>query len=165
MTDTRTRQTARTLVPVLSGFAFLGMALTGCAHTAEGVAQDAHDTTQKVGAVANNAAATTTAAAKDAAAATAAAAHNAKKGTTRAVRNADASTAVTPEVKMAIVRDPILNNPANLINVDSANHVTHLTGHVIKASMKERATEDAQAALAKHNKSYRVSNELTVGGG
>lgn len=31
--------------------------------------------------------------------------------------------------------------------------------------MKQRATEDAQAALAKHNKSYRVSNELTVSGG
>ena len=47
----------------------------------------------------------------------------------------------------------------------SSNHVTHLTGHVTQASMKQRATEDAQAALAKHNKSYRVSNELTVGGG
>ena len=154
MTDTRTRRTARTLVPVLSGFALLGMALAGCSHTASGVAQDAHTDTQKVGAAANNAAAATDAAAQ-----------NAKQDTTRAVRNADAGVAVTPEVKTAIVRDPILNDPANLINVESANHVTHLTGHVTKASMKARATEDAQAALAKHNKSYRVSNELTVGGG
>ncbi len=153
MMNTSHRLTGRTLVPVLSGFALLGMALAGCAHTASGVAQDAHTDTQKVGAAANNAAAATDAAAQ-----------SAKDSTTAAARNADAGLAVTPEVKTAIVRDPVLNNSANLINVESANHVTHLTGHVIKASMKQRATEDAQAALAKHDKSYRVSNELTVGG-
>ena len=153
MTNASHRLTGRTLVPVLSGLAFLSMALAGCAHTAEGVSQDAHTDTQKVGAAANNAAAATAAGAKDV-----------KDSTTAAARNADAGLAVTPEVKAAIVRDPILNDSANLINVESKDHVTHLTGHVTKASMKARATEDAQAALAKHDKSYRVSNELTVGG-
>jgi len=153
MTNTLSPFRGRLLVPLLSGLALLSVVVTGCAHTANGVSQDAATDTQKVGQAAHNAAAATDAAAQ-----------NAGADATRAARNADAHAAVTPEVKTSFLRDPVLNNAANLINVESRDHITHLTGHVLTASMKQRATEDAQAALAKHNKSYRVSNELTVHG-
>lgn len=105
--DKRIRSRVRAAFPYLPALALVGMALTGCSHTASGVAQDASADTQKVGA----------------------AAQDAGKDVTRTARNADAGAAVTPEVKTAIIRDPVLNSSANLINVESKDHVTHLTGH------------------------------------
>jgi len=120
----------------------LGAGLTGCANTLNGAKQDANTDAQK----------------------TAAAASQVRQAVKDVPHDIDAAAAVTPEVKTAIIRDPVLNNQNNVINVNSHDHVTHLTGHVMSASMVERATEDAQVILTKRHPNYKVSNELTVAG-
>jgi len=75
-----------------------------------------------------------------------------------------AATVVTPEVKTAILRDPILNDTSNHINVDAHDHAVVLRGHVMNASMKQRAAEDAQSVLDKRHGDFTLSNNLTVGG-
>lgn len=114
--------------------------LTGCSNTISGAGQD----------VSNDAAKTAQAAA------------NAGNAVKDVPHDIDAAAAVTPEVKTAIVRDPVLNDPHNVINVNSHDHITHLTGHVADASMKQRATEDAQTVLSRRHPNYKVSNELKV---
>lgn len=132
----------------------LGFSLTGCANTLSGAKQDTANDVQK-----------TAAATDQAAAKTAAAAHKAGQEAEAVPHNLDAAAAVTPEVKTAIVRDPVLNDPRNQINVNSHNHVTYLTGHVMSAEMKNRATDDAQVVLTKRHPNYKVSNELTIAAG
>ena len=134
------------LLPVLAS-----LCLTGCGNTLSGAKQDTANDAQK-----------TAAAADQAAASTAAAAHQVGQAVKDVPQDVDSAAAVTPEVKTAIVRDPVLNNPSNLINVNSHDHVTHLKGHVVDAKMKQRATEDAQAVLTRRHPNYKVSNELTV---
>ncbi len=131
--------------------ALLALALAGCGNTLNGAKQDAAHDTQ-----------TAATAADQAAAKTDAAAHKVGAAVAQAPEAAAAAAVVTPEVKTAIVRDPVLNDPRNLINVASKNNITHLTGHVMTASMKQRATEDAQAVLSKRHGNYAVSNELAV---
>lgn len=131
--------------------AVLAIGLAGCGNTLNGAKQDTANDTQKAAAAADQAAATT-----------AAAAHQVGTAVAKVPQDAAAATVVTPEVKTAIVRDPVLNDPSNLINVASSDNVTHLTGHVTTASMKQRATEDAQAVLSKRHSNYTISNELTV---
>jgi len=139
------------LFPVLAG---LSIGLTGCGNTLSGAKQDTATDTQKVGAAANQAAADT-----------ATAAHNAGQAVKAVPQDVDSAAAVTPEVKTAIIRDPVLNDPRNLVNVNSHDHVTHLTGHVINANMKARAAEDAQAVLTRRHPNYQVHNELTISSG
>ncbi len=129
------------------------LALTGCGNTLNGAKQDTANDAQKTAQAADQAAATT-----------AAAAHKAGKAVAEVPHDVDAATVVTPEVKTAIIRDPVLNNPTNVINVNSHDHVTHLTGHVKDADSKQRATEDAQVVLTKRHPNYKVSNELTIAG-
>lgn len=119
---------------------FACLALTGCGNTLNGAKQDAATDAQK----------------------TADAANQAGQAVKDVPHDIDAAAAVTPEVKTAILRDPVLNNPHNVINVDSHDHVTHLTGRVMTASMKSRATEDAQTVLTTRHPNYKVSNMLTV---
>lgn len=132
-----------TPLPLFTATALLSVCLTGCSHTMSGAQQDVNTDAQKTGA----------------------AARQAGQVVSNATHNVDAVAAVTPEVKTAIVRDPVLNDPRNLINVNTRNHEAHLTGHVMSASMKERATEDAQAVLTKRHPNYQVVNELTVAAG
>ncbi len=131
--------------------AVLAVGLAGCGNTLSGAKQDAATDTQKVSTAADQAAAKTTAAA-----------HKVGAAVAKVPEDAAAATVVTPEVKTAIVRDPVLNDPRNVVNVASADNVTHLTGHVVNASMKQRATEDAQAVLSKRHSNFTVSNELQV---
>jgi len=172
MTPTRTRLFgAKAWLPFAG--ALLAIGLAGCGNTLSGAKQDASTDTQKVSTAADQAAAKTDAAARNAAAKTDAAARNAAAKTDAAAHKvgaavvaapeaAAAATVITPEVKTAIIRDPVLNDPRNLINVASKDNVTHLTGHVVNADMKRRATEDAQAVLSKRHGNYTVSNELQV---
>lgn len=76
--------------------------------------------------------------------------------------NADAAVVITPEVKTAIIRDPVLDDPHNAIDVNSHDQAVHLTGHVASSLMKRRAEEDAQAVLAKRHPGYQVVDELAV---
>ncbi len=131
----------------------VGVALSGCANTLNGAKQDAATDTQK-----------TQQAAADAAQTTKQAADKAGKAVAKVPQDIGAATVVTPEVKTAIIRDPILNDPSNLINVNSHDHAVVLTGHVSKASMKQRATDDAQNVVDKRHGDFTVDNQLTVGG-
>lgn len=131
----------------------VGVALSGCGNTLSGAKQDAATDTQK-----------TQQAASDAAASTKAAADKAGQAVAKVPQDVGAATVVTPEIKTAIVRDPILNDPSNLVNVDAHDHAVVLSGHVMKASMKQRAGEDAQSVLDKRHGDFTLKNNLTVGG-
>lgn len=159
MTPTRTHLFGAKAWLPLAG-ALLAIGLAGCGNTLSGAKQDASNDTQKVSTAADQAAAKTDAAARNAAAKTDAAAHKVGAAVVAAPEAAAAATVITPEVKTAIIRDPVLNDPRNLINVASKDNVTYLTGHVVNADMKRRATEDAQAVLSKRHGNYTVSNEL-----
>lgn len=125
--------------------------ISGCGNTLSGAKQDATDDTQKAAAAADTAAAATAAKAKEVGSAV------------KAVpENAEAATILTPIVKTAIIRDPVLDNSLNLINVNSADKVVHLTGHVLTDRMKQRAEEDTQNEIDKKFPGYTVSDELTV---
>lgn len=142
----------------------VGVALSGCGNTLNGAKQDAATDTQKTQQAAADAAQTTKDAADQAAASTKAAADKAGQAVAKVPQDIGAATVVTPQVKTAIVRDTILNDPNNLINVDSHDHVIVLSGHVIKASMKQRATDDAQDVVTKRHGDFTVDNKLTIGG-
>ena len=129
----------------------LGLISAGCGNTLNGAKQDAATDTQKTQQAAADAAQTT----KDAAA-------KAGQAVEKAPQNAEANTVVRPAVKTAIIRDPVLAQSTNLINVNAAPMAITLTGHVTDASMKQRATEDAQVALKKHP-GYTLTNDLVVG--
>jgi osmotically-inducible protein OsmY len=120
----------------------LGAALTGCANTLNGAKEDADKNAQ-----------TATAAAQQAG--------NAVKAVPGDI---DAATVISPLVKTAILRDPVLDDKRNLINVNSHGRTVTLVGHVTQADMIQRATEDAQAALKKHP-DFQVDNQLTVAAG
>ncbi len=126
------------LLPALA----LGLISAGCANTLNGAKQDAATDTQK----------------------TQQAADQAGKAVAKVPQDIGAAIVVTPEVKTAIIRDPILNDPSNLINVNSHDHAVVLTGHVSKASMKQRATDDAQNVVDKRHGDFTVDDQLTVAG-
>jgi len=129
----------------------VGVALSGCGNTLNGAKQDAATDAQKTQQAAADAAQTT----KDAA-------HKAGQAVEAVPQNAEANAVRVP-VKTAIVRDPVLADPRNLISVNGQDHTITLLGHVADASMKQRATEDAQVALKKHP-GYTLDNQLTVAG-
>lgn len=128
------------------------VSLSGCGNTLSGAKQDAANDTQKTQQAADQASQTVKTDAQ-------------KAGQAVAVlpENAEANTVVRPAVKTAIIRDPVLTQSGNLIDVNAAPQTITLTGHVTDASMKQRATEDAQVALKKHP-GYTLRNELTVAG-
>src|SRR3569833_1025433 len=103
----------------LAAVAALSLSFVGCGHTLSGDKQDVQTNAAKV----NTAAKHVGNEVKD------------------IPKDEDSPMAVTPEVKTAIVRDPVLNDPRNVINVDSHDNVTHLTGHVQNDGLKQRATD------------------------
>lgn len=129
-----------------------GVLLSGCGNTLSGAKQDAANDTAKTQQAADQATQSTKAAAQQAGQAVAA-----------LPQNAEANTVVRPAVKTAIIRDPVLTQSGNLIDVNAGPKNITLTGHVTEASMKQRATEDAQVALKKHP-GYTLVNDLTVAG-
>ena len=132
--------------------ALAGMVLlAGCSNTLNGAQQDASKDTQAVGTAANNAAAATK---QDVA----------QVGTDvkKTAADAKAATVLTPLIKTAIIRDPILNDTRNQINVTTEATVVHLRGHVTDASMKTRAEQDTQKVLTDHHGPQTISDELTV---
>lgn len=137
--------------PILLASALAAAAfLCGCGNTLSGAKQDAASDTQKVQQGADQA----TQATKEGVQ---------KAGQAVAVlpESAAANTVVRPAVKTAIIRDPVLAQSGNLINVNAGPNSITLTGHVTDASMKPRAAEDAQIVLKKHP-GYTLTNELIV---
>ena len=131
----------------------LGIVSAGCGNTLSGAKQDAATDTQK-----------TQQAAADAAQSTKEAAHKAGQAVETVPQNAEANTVVRPAVKTAIIRDPVLAQASNQINVNAGPGKITLNGHVATAAMKQRAEEDAQVALQKHP-GYTLTNDLIVGPG
>lgn len=158
------------------------MLAAGCGNTLSGAKQDVARDTEGV----RNSATQAAAKVKDSTAAIAAKAKESAttvaakaKDTTQAVvektratgeeikrvpENAGAAVLITPEIKTAIIRDPVLDDPHNSIDVSSHDLAVHLTGHVQSDLMKRRAGEDAQAVLDKRHPDYKVVNELSVQG-
>ncbi|BDI28146.1 hypothetical protein CCAX7_001970 [Capsulimonas corticalis] len=164
--------------------AMTGATLAGCSHAIEGASEDANKNAAVVTTAAQDAAAKAKQQADQAAttvvqktdqagakvsAATDTAAQKVVTATdqaTAAVKDApkevDAALLVTPQVKTAIIRDVLLNDVRNEINVDTAHRVVHLKGHVVTQRMKDRAGDVAQDAIRKDYAGYTVSNELAV---
>ena len=146
---TRKRDTMTKLIFAFPALAAV-LALSGCGNTLNGAKQDAATDTAKTQQAADQAT------------------QSAKEGAQKAgqavaaVQNAEANAVRVP-VKTAILRDPVLSDSRNLISVDGRDHTITLSGHVADASMKQRATEDANVALEKHP-GYTLSNELIVAG-
>ena len=128
------------------------VSLSGCGNTLSGAKQDAANDTAK-----------TQQAADQASQAVKTDAQQASQAAAALPQNAEANTVVRPAVKTAIIRDPVLTQAGNLIDVNAGPQKITLTGHVTDASMKQRATEDAQVALKKHP-GYTLENDLTVAG-
>ena len=139
----------------------VGVALSGCGNTLNGAKQDAATDTQKTQQAASDAAQTTKDAADKAAQDTKAAAVKTGQAVAAVPQNAEANALRVP-IKAAIDTDVVLRDSRNAIHIDGRDHTITLLGHVADASMKQRATEDAQAALKKHP-GYTVENQLTVG--
>lgn len=129
----------------------VGLVLSGCGNTLSGAKQDATNDTTKTAQAAQDAGHAVKTGAQETGAAVATGARNVK----------DAAT-VTPEVKTAIISDVVLNNSANLVKVSSVGQTVTLTGHVGTATMKQHATDDAQAVLSHHHANFKIDNRLTV---
>ena len=143
--------------------ALFGAALTGCGNTANGVEKDATNAgqavekgvqktgeavekgVQKTGEAVEKGAATVADATKDVA------------------KDASGAMVVTPMVKSAILKDTDLGNlDKNSIDVDSADGMVHLKGHVASNELKKKATQIAEATLKENKSTDKVVNELTV---
>lgn len=144
----RATRTALALAFCLAGATF---GVIGCQNTAEGAKQDAAKDTAAVG----NAAEKTAEATKDAA-------DKAAVATKNAAANAGDALSMTPKVKNAIISNATLNNPKNLINVDTKDNVVHLKGHVLTNDMKKLAGDIAAKTVKEAGSSDTVTNELTV---
>ena len=132
--------------------------LSGCGNTLSGVKEDATQNTQGVRDAAHNAAAAT----KEDLNKAGTAVKQAGQDAAQATKDAAAAVTLTPLVKTAIIRDPVLNDTRNLVNVSVKGNAVHLEGHVATDSMKQRATEDAQKVLDDHKNTSPVQNDLTV---
>jgi len=145
----------------------------GCQNTAAGIQADAQtdrivveNSADKAGEKAKVAAAQamerTKHAAADAAIATKTGAARATVMVKHAAHNFADATTLTPKVKNAITANKTLNNPKNLINVDSKDGAVMLKGHVIDNGQKKLAGEVAAKAVAQSGSKDIVKNELAV---
>jgi len=112
----------------------------GCQNTAEGVAEDSQNAGKAIETGAKEA----------------------ERATKDAAKDTSAALALTPKVKNAIIADTQLNDPRNQIDVDSADNVVHLKGHVTSTALKAKAGEIAQRTLKDANATDKLSNELEV---
>ena len=115
-------------------------ALAGCSNALNGAKQDADKNTQAV---------------RDTAQQTG----QAIKAVPAAI---DANTVLRPAIKTAIIRDPVLNNPKNLVEVSIKDRAVVLSGHVAEAGMKLRAIEDAQVVIKNNHSDFQVVDNLQV---
>jgi osmotically-inducible protein OsmY len=128
----------------------IALSLFGCSHTISGAKEDVSTAGEKAATAVHS---------------VGTAVHNAGTAVKEIPQNIGSAAVVTPEVKTEILRDPVLDNSQNQINVNSHDRVVHLTGHVQTADMRQRAAEDAQVILTKRHPDYQLSNELTVSAG
>lgn len=118
----------------------LGIGAIGCQKTAEGVSQDAQNAGAKIEQTAEKTG----------------------EAVSQGAQNAGAALGMTPKVKNAITADAGLNDPKNLIDVDSTDETVHLKGHVTSNELKKKAGEIAAKTVKDANGKQTVSNELLV---
>jgi len=136
----KTFETTKTALVLGFCLAGAGFGLFGCQNTAEGVAKDTQQDAAKVSTAADKAADAT----KDATA------------------NAGDAMTLTPKVKAAITANATLNDPKNLIDVDTKDGVVHLKGHVLTNDQKKLAGDIASKTVAESGSKDQVMNQLTV---
>jgi len=112
-------------------FAIAAMALAGCQNTVEGAKEDTESNMEKAAGTAN-----------------------------QAMDSID-HAGLTLKVKTAITADPDLNDSRNRIDVDAADGVLTLTGHVHSKELKERAESIAKKELGTEG-DIKVDNKLDV---
>jgi len=151
MKQTFTNKLGRFTLAVGLSIFCAGFGLVGCQHTVEGLKED----TNKNAPVIENAAEKAVDATKRAAAT----ADEKLKNTT--ANSGDAAN-LTPRVKSAIVADSKLNNPKNLINVDTKDGVVYLKGHVVSNDEKRLAGDIAAKTVKDAGSNDKVMNQLTV---
>jgi osmotically-inducible protein OsmY len=128
-----------------------GFGLVGCQKTVEGLKED----TNKNAPVIENAA-------EKAVDATKRAAQTADEKLQKSTANAADAANLTPKVKSAIVANSKLNDPKNLINVDTKDGVVYLKGHVISTGEKKVAGDIAAKTVQNAGSKDTVMNQLTV---
>jgi len=128
-----------------------GFGLFGCAHTVEGLKED----TNKNAPVVENAA-------EKAVDATKRAAQTADEKLKSTTANTSDVANLTPKVKSAIVANSKLNDPKNLINVETKDGVVYLKGHVVSNDEKRLAGDIASKTVKEANSTDKVMNQLTV---
>ncbi|MGC4042818.1 MAG: BON domain-containing protein [Armatimonas sp.] len=165
---------SRTTTGLLPAMALIGLfALMGCQNTAEGVAQDTAKNTEATKEAASEAGQAAAKAASDAGQAAAKTASDAGQAAAQATQKMGDAAAgagkeiagggvVTPQVKLAIAADSDLNDPKNKIDVDTADGVVHLKGHVINNALKKKAGEIAEKSIKDSKRTDKVVNQLLV---
>lgn len=79
-----------------------------------------------------------------------------------AARDAAAATTLTPDIKAAIVANDSLNDPSNLINVESTDEKVVLEGYVRSQEQKDLAEQIARKTLLERNAKQVIENKLEV---
>jgi osmotically-inducible protein OsmY len=157
------------------GFCLVGASIgvIGCQNTAEGAKED----TAKNGAAITNAADRAAEATKDtadraaiatkdsldkAAIATKVGLDKAAIATKGAAGDAGDRLTMTPKVKDAIIANKTLNNAKNHVNVDTAEGVVYLKGHVLSSDQKKLAGEIAEKTIKEAGSQDKMVNQLTI---
>lgn len=89
-------------------------------------------------------------------------AREAMEGVGKAVDTAAAATVLTPRLKSAITANKELNDPRNLINVDSNDTTVTLDGWVHAGILRTKAEEIVKAELSKAGAKQKIVNNLEV---
>jgi osmotically-inducible protein OsmY len=118
----------------------IGTGIGGCKNTAEGIKEDTSQNTES---------------AKESG-------ERLGSATEKMGKNAGDALTLTPKIKKAITDDKMLNDTANLINVESGNNEVRLAGHVFTEEMKALAGEIAQKVIADAGSKNALINELKV---
>jgi osmotically-inducible protein OsmY len=140
----------------------LSLFTLGCRNTAEGVKEDASNNAASMKEANDKAAASMKEASDKASASTKDAAEKMASATEKAGKNTADALTLTPKIKKAITDDTMLNNTANLINVESSNDSVTLTGYVQTEKMKNHASEVAKKAILEAGATNTLTNELKI---
>ncbi len=124
---------------LLAGLA-LATFVIGCGNTSAGMKKDSEQNGEKVSASAENAA----------------------EGAKEAGKDIGAATMLTPKIKLAITSSTQLNDPKNLIDVNSTPEVVTLEGHVTSQELKDLAEEVAKKAISADGQTQKVENKLLI---
>lgn len=117
-----------------------GLLAFGCENTAEGVKKDSEIGGQKA----------------------AESAQNLSKGMNEAGKDIGAATMLTPKIKLAISAEKSLNDPANLIDVNSTDDKVTLEGHVTSEALKALAGDVAAKAIKDNGARQTLVNQLVI---